>query len=112
MGAGRSAAAEALAALEPEDREILTLRFASGLKLRELAEAIGARDTNDAAYRLRKALGRCEALSRARGSADWSERAFEEAAAEFRRGLFSADRIQNEPAEVSDGGESPQEEVP
>ncbi|MEZ5063132.1 MAG: sigma-70 family RNA polymerase sigma factor [bacterium] len=100
VGVGRHAARDALAALEPADREILTLRFAGGLKLRELAEAIGARDTNDAAYRLRKALGKCAALARARESADWDERAFSEAAETFRAALF-----QNAAAGVSDPDE-------
>lgn len=111
VGVGRQAAAEALAELGAEDREILTLRFASELKLRELAEAIGARDTNDAAYRLRRALGRCQALVRARASADWDEDAFQSAAKEFQEALFSGGSVQNPGAEVSDPDESMQEEA-
>jgi RNA polymerase sigma factor (sigma-70 family) len=110
-GVGRAAAEAALAELGDEDREILTLRFASGLKLRELAEAIAARDTNDAAYRLRRALGRCRAIRKARESPDWNEAAFRQAAEAFRCSLFPSAELQNEGAEVSDPGEDPQEEA-
>ena len=46
------------ATLAPRERILLRLRFRKGLKLRELAGALGYRDTNDAAYALRKALKR------------------------------------------------------
>lgn len=95
-GLGRNAVQETLGQLDPADREILVLRFGSGLKLRELAEVLGARDTNDAAYRLRKALQKCQALARARESADWDEESFVEACETFRATLF-----QNPPPEVS-----------
>lgn len=110
-GVGRAAAEASLAELGEEDRRILTLRFAGGLKLRELAEAIGARDTNDAAYRLRRALGRCRAIRKARASPGWNEDAFRRAAQAFRQSLFSSPDFQNEGAEVSDPGEDPQEEA-
>jgi RNA polymerase sigma factor (sigma-70 family) len=92
VGLGRAAAEAALAELEREDREILALRFGAGLKLRELAEVLGARDTNDAAYRVRRALGKCRALAEARRSAEWDERAFAEACESFRAGLFQNNR--------------------
>jgi RNA polymerase sigma factor (sigma-70 family) len=111
-GVGRKAAREALEALGEEDRRILTLRFAGGLKLRELAEVLGARDTNDAAYRLRKALGRCRALTTARSSPEWDESAFHGAADQFREALFAANGIQNAGEEVSDHGEQGKDHQP
>jgi RNA polymerase sigma factor (sigma-70 family) len=104
---GRQAARAALAEMSDEDREILTLRFAGGLKLRELAEDLGCRDTNDAAYRVRRALGRCGALTRARASANWNEDAFRAAAGELRR-LFP-ESVQKDDPEVSHEGEPWQE---
>ena len=85
---------------DDDDREVLVLRFGAGLKLRELASVLGARVTNDAAYRVRKALGKCRALAEARASADWDEQAFGEACDAFHTSLF-----QNAPSEVSDPDE-------
>lgn len=101
VGLGRAAARTALARLDPAEREVLALRFGAGLKLRELAEVLGARDTNDAAYRVRRALGKCRALAEARRSAGWDERAFAEACESFRAELF-----QNVREEVSDSDET------
>ncbi len=108
--AARQAVREALAELSDEDREILVLRFGSGLKLRELVEPVGARDLNDAAYRLRRALSRCSALSRARESPDWNEDAFRAAAATLRESLFP--RSQNRACEVSHPDEPSKEGEP
>ena len=47
-------------ALTPRERILVRLRFRQGLKLRELATTLGYRDTNDAAYALRKALKRLD----------------------------------------------------
>jgi RNA polymerase sigma factor (sigma-70 family) len=107
---GRAAAAASLEALSEDDRRLLVLRFAGGLKLRELADVTDARDTNDAAYRLRKALDKCDALRRARASPDWDEGAFVQALGAFRQSLFADDdqRIQNPTGEVSDSIENRQ----
>lgn len=99
----RSAAQAALRELSGEDREVLVLRFAGDLKLRELADVLGARDTNDAAYRLRKAIARCGVLGIARESREWNEEAFDEARRALRHGLFSEEDLKNLPGEVSDG---------
>lgn len=111
---GRAAAAQALDSLSEEDRRLLTLRFAGGLKLRELAEATSARDTNDAAYRLRKALDKCDALRRARASPEWDEGAFLQALGAFRENLFAdaEEGVQNPTGEVSDPIENRQGERP
>ncbi len=57
--------------VSPRDRILLRLRFRKGLKLRELAEALGYRDTNAAAYALRRALKHFDPL-KALGRGDWS----------------------------------------
>jgi RNA polymerase sigma factor (sigma-70 family) len=57
--------------LSPRERLLVKLRFQKGLKLREIAEVLGLRDTNAAAYELRKALQRFEPLSALAGG-DWS----------------------------------------
>jgi RNA polymerase sigma-70 factor (ECF subfamily) len=111
-GLGRRAVREALSELTEEDRRILVLRFAGGLKLRELVPALGARDVNDAAYRVRRALGRCRALTRARESPDWNEASFREALAAFRQTLFANETIQNTAPEVSDSDDPKQEGAP
>ncbi len=56
----------------PRDRILLRLRFRKGLKLRELADALGYRDTNAAAYALKRALRPFDPL-RALGRGDWTE---------------------------------------
>lgn len=58
----RRAVARALERLTSADRLILVLRFRDGLKLREIARAAGFKDTNAAAYAVRRALGRLEVL--------------------------------------------------
>jgi RNA polymerase sigma factor (sigma-70 family) len=106
----RQAVRECLDELSEEDRQVLVLRFATGLKLRELVEPIGARDLNDAAYRLRRALSRCSALARAREGPGWNEDAFRAAASTLRETLFA--RPQNVGAEVSHRDEPSQEGEP
>jgi RNA polymerase sigma-70 factor (ECF subfamily) len=110
-GLGTQVARDALRALGEEDRRILVLRFAAGLKLRELADVLPARDVNDAAYRVRRALSKCRAVAEARRSAAWDEHAFQAALEEFRRSLFPEEVVQKAEAEVSDGGD-PEEEGP
>ena len=100
---GAQVAREALRHLGEEDRRILVLRFGSGLKLRELVDAIPARDVNDAAYRVRRALSKCGAVAAARESAAWDEHAFRAALAEFRHSLFPDEAVQKAAARVSDG---------
>jgi RNA polymerase sigma factor (sigma-70 family) len=60
------------AALDPRERILVKLRFRKGLKLRELATTLGYRDTNDAAYALRKALKRLGAGALL-GTDHWTE---------------------------------------
>ncbi len=109
-GLGARAARRALRELSEDDRRILVYRFAGGLKLRELVDVLGARDVNDAAYRVRRALGRCRALERAREAPDWDEGAFREALDEFRTSLFADETVQILVPEVSDSDEPEQEE--
>jgi RNA polymerase sigma factor (sigma-70 family) len=59
----RAELARILDGLSPRDTLILKLRFQKGLKLRELGDLLGYRDTNAAAYALRKALRRFEPLA-------------------------------------------------
>jgi RNA polymerase sigma factor (sigma-70 family) len=67
----RGATERLLADLSPRERLLVRLRFQKGLKLRELAEVLSLRDTNAAAYALRKALERFEPLA-ALGGGGWS----------------------------------------
>jgi RNA polymerase sigma factor (sigma-70 family) len=60
-----------LSDLSPRERLLVRLRFQKGLKLRELAEVLGLRDTNAAAYALRKAVERFEPLTALAGG-QWS----------------------------------------
>jgi RNA polymerase sigma factor (sigma-70 family) len=58
--------------LSDREKLLLKLRFQKGLKLRELAETLGYRDTNDAAYALRKALGSLS-LSEILDPGEWTD---------------------------------------
>lgn len=58
----RQAVARALERLTSTDRLVLVLRFRDGLTLREIARAAGFKDTNAAAYGVRRALGRLKVL--------------------------------------------------
>jgi len=62
----------AVEGLSPREKLLLRLRFQEGLKLRELAAALGYRDTNDAAYGLRKSLKSMD-LSEILEAGQWTE---------------------------------------
>jgi RNA polymerase sigma factor (sigma-70 family) len=58
----REAVRRALAGLGPRERTLLLCRFRDGLKLREIAELFGFKDTNVAARALNAALARLDLL--------------------------------------------------
>ncbi|MCK4547220.1 MAG: sigma-70 family RNA polymerase sigma factor [Candidatus Eisenbacteria sp.] len=58
----RKQISRAVQGLSPREKLLVKFRFQKGLKLRELASALGYRDTNDAAYALRKTLKSLELL--------------------------------------------------
>lgn len=58
--------------LSSRERLLVKFRFQKGLKLREIAETLAYRDTNDAAYALRKALQRFKPVA-ALEEGEWTE---------------------------------------
>lgn len=68
----REEISQILDGLSPREKVLIKLRFQKGLKLREMAETLGYRDTNDAAYALRKALKHFEAVA-ALDTGEWTD---------------------------------------
>jgi|GEM_PF-3481796 len=61
-----------LEGMASREKLIVRLRFQKGLKLREIARLLGLRDTNDAAYALKKCLKHFEPLA-ALEEGEWTE---------------------------------------
>jgi RNA polymerase sigma-70 factor (ECF subfamily) len=69
----RNTLEEILEELDPAERTLLNLRFQKGLKLRELALALGFKDTNGAAYALKKVLDKFDVLRRLKDRHRWND---------------------------------------
>ena len=62
--------------LSPREVLLLRLRFKAGLKLREMAAALSLKDTNAAAYELRRALKKFDLLRELQKQHRWTEEEF------------------------------------